>query len=181
MECESLFAEIGDRFHISEVVLQEARLFFQERSVQIGRTYTRKWRELAAFSLYREMMLQNCPSTLREVAYMFGVEASKIYKMGLLICPDMCHRNAPSQYFKEVPYFLGMTGRDVIAVGEMADKKFQKICSIRQMHPKSILGICIHQFMREVRQINVSLKQIAGLLNISTSCLKRNKMRVLRA
>ena len=181
MECESLFAEIGERFHISEAVLQEARSFFQERSVQLGRAYTRKWKELAAFSLYREMLLQKCPCTLREAAYMFGLKAGKIYKLGLLICPDMCHRNAPSQYFKEVPYFLGMTGRDMTRVGEMADKKFQKICSITQMHPKSILGICIHQFMREVRQINVSLKQIAELLNISTSCLKRNKLRVLRA
>ena len=179
-QCRELFLHVGANFHISRCVLQAAYDFFCSQHFRLGGLSSRKWKALAAFALYRELRAQKRPKTLREMTYMFeGVRTKDIHRMEQHICPDLCHQSLPSQYLSAAPFFLDLSGVEKIKIEKLADKKFKEICLYRQMHPKSILGVCLYDYLKREKGSDTSLKKIARLLNVSASCLKRNKNKVL--
>lgn len=179
-QCRELLLNVGSNFHISHCILQGAYKFFCHHSFRLGLLHSRKWKALAAFALYRELRVQKSPKTLKEMTRMFeGVKTKDIHRMEQHICPDLCHGSPPSQYLDAAPYLLGLSGGEKMRVGRQADEKFKKIRLQRQMHPKSILGICLYDFLKREKRVNTSIKKIAEVLNVSASCLKRNKSKVL--
>ena len=181
-QCKELLLHIGANHHINTRILQAAYDFFCRHYFRLGLLYSRKWRALAAFALYQELREQKNPKTLKEMTAMFeGVKTRDIHRMEQHISPDLCHSSTPSQYLHEASYFLDLSWGEKVAVETIADQKFKEICLRRQLHPKSILGVCLYEFLKNKKKCpNISLKRIARLLNVSASCLKRNKSMVLK-